>query len=87
LLDATQHRDEFAEFAPHYDWTVLRVAIAIRHILIIRKSRKPSTGTTLALCISRGALRDGGANPGGLTKLLGRFLTTTLTTYCRRKSP
>jgi hypothetical protein len=40
LLDTTQHLDEFPEFAEQYEWTVLRVEVAIRHILTIWKSRQ-----------------------------------------------
>lgn len=40
LLDATQHVDEFPEFGQQYDWTILRVEVAIRHILTIWKSRR-----------------------------------------------
>ncbi len=40
LLDATQHLDEFPEFEQQYDWTILRVEVAIRHILTIWKARE-----------------------------------------------
>jgi hypothetical protein len=39
LLDTAQHVDEFPEFEEHYDWTVIRVEVAIRHILTIWKAR------------------------------------------------
>jgi hypothetical protein len=40
LLDATQHVDEFPEFEQQYTWTILRVEVAIRHILTIWKTRQ-----------------------------------------------
>lgn len=40
LLDASQHVDEFPEFQAQYDWTILRVEVAICHILTIWKNRK-----------------------------------------------
>jgi hypothetical protein len=39
LLDVTQHVDDFPEFEQQYDWTVLRVEVAICHILTIWKAR------------------------------------------------
>jgi hypothetical protein len=35
LLDTAQHVDEFQEFEAQYAWTVLRVEVAIRHMLTI----------------------------------------------------
>jgi hypothetical protein len=40
LLDAAQHVDEFPEFEQQYDWTILRVEVAIRHILTVWKNRQ-----------------------------------------------
>jgi hypothetical protein len=40
FLDAAQHVDEFPEFEQQYDWTILRVGVAIRHILKIWKTRQ-----------------------------------------------
>jgi hypothetical protein len=40
LLDTTQHVDEFPEFEQQYAWTILRVEVAIRHILTLWKSRQ-----------------------------------------------
>lgn len=39
LVDAAQHVDEFPEFEQQYDWTILRVEVAIRHILVLWMSR------------------------------------------------
>jgi hypothetical protein len=39
LLDVTQHVDDFPEFEQQYDWTILRVEVAIRHMLTIWKAR------------------------------------------------
>lgn len=40
LLDATQHVDDFPEFEHQYEWIILRVEVAIRHILTIWKARR-----------------------------------------------
>lgn len=40
LLDVTQHVDDFPEFEQQYDWTILRVEVAIRHVLTIWKARQ-----------------------------------------------
>jgi hypothetical protein len=40
LLDATQHVDDFSEFEQQYDWIILRVEVAIRHVLTIWKARR-----------------------------------------------
>ena len=40
LLNATQHIDDFPEFEQQYDWTILRVEVAIRHILTIWKGHR-----------------------------------------------
>lgn len=40
LLDAAQHVDAFPEFERQYDWTILRVEVAIRHILTLWKNRQ-----------------------------------------------
>ena len=40
LLDTAQHVDEFPEFEQQYDWTVVRVEVAIRQILTIWKARQ-----------------------------------------------
>jgi hypothetical protein len=40
LLDTAQHVDQFPEFEKQYDWTVVRVEVAIRHILTIWKARR-----------------------------------------------
>lgn len=39
LVDAAQHVDEFPEFEQQYDWTILRVEVAIRHILVLWMTR------------------------------------------------
>jgi hypothetical protein len=41
LLNAAQHVDEFPEFEQQYDWTILRVEVAIRHILTLWKAGRP----------------------------------------------
>lgn len=40
VLDTAQHVDEFPEFEEQYDWTLVRVEVAIRHILTIWKARR-----------------------------------------------
>ena len=39
LLDSAQHVDEFDEFEQQYEWVILRVEVAIRHILTLWKAR------------------------------------------------
>lgn len=40
LLDASQHLDEFPEFEDKFSWVVLRVEMAVRHILELWKLRQ-----------------------------------------------
>lgn len=45
LVDAAQHVDEFPEFEQQYDWTILRVEVAIRHILVLWMTRGSGEGS------------------------------------------
>lgn len=40
MIDSSQHVDDYPEFEDQYNWILLRVEMAIRHILTIWKSRK-----------------------------------------------
>lgn len=40
LFDTAQHVNDFPEFEHQYDWAVVRVEVAIRHILTIWKARR-----------------------------------------------